>query len=69
MTYTHRHAEDIRRLYEKRLERASGLYTELVEVVWRLDEREKKVARWEGWKDGRMEGGIGEKVDRWINYG
>ena len=40
-----KHAEDVRELYERKLERTNNLYLELNAVLLRIEKREKELSR------------------------
>ena len=50
-----RHAQDIRELYEQKLERTNKLYVELANLMVQLDKREKDIMKWvPGWSDQQI---------------
>ena len=51
-----RQAQDIRELYEQKLERTNKLYVELANLMVQLDKREKDIMKWvpRGWSVGQI---------------
>jgi len=41
----HRHAQDVRELYERKLERANNLYMELCACMLQMEKRERELAK------------------------
>jgi len=41
-----RHAQDVRELYERKLERANNLYMELCACMLQMEKRERELAKW-----------------------
>jgi len=45
MGSAHRHAQDVRELYERKLERANNLYMELCACMLQMEKRERELAK------------------------